>query len=60
MVWAGLGRPNLHRYLAEFDSHYNERVALGIGESGPMTGSSSKAQLKRFKEAKARCLWHSP
>jgi hypothetical protein len=34
-----VSQQNLKRYLAEFDYRYNERVALGVGDTERMTKS---------------------
>jgi hypothetical protein len=31
-VYQHCGKQHLHRYLAEFDFRYNERVALGVND----------------------------
>jgi len=32
-IYQHCGKPHLHRYLAEFDFRYNNRIAVGVGDT---------------------------
>ena len=47
-VYQHCGEQHLHRYLAEFDFRYNQRVALGVNDSARTTKALLGARGKRL------------
>jgi len=48
-VYQHCGEQHLHRYLAEFDFRYNQRVALGVGDEARTQKALSGIVGKRLK-----------
>jgi hypothetical protein len=47
-VYQHCGEKHLHRYLAEFDFRYNNRVALGVGDERRAVNAIKGAKGKRL------------
>lgn len=54
-VYQHCSEKHLHRYLAEFDFRYNNRVALGIGDNERATRALEGAKGKRLTYAVVDC-----
>ena len=48
-VYQHCGEKHLHRYLAEFDFRYNNRIALGVNDQGRTIHALKGARGKRLK-----------
>ena len=48
-----VSQQHLHRYLAEFDFRYNNRIALGVGDTGRATRALAGVQGKRLTYKKS-------
>jgi hypothetical protein len=47
-VYQHCGEKHLHRYLAEFDFRYNQRIALGVNDGERATRALSGMKGKRL------------
>jgi hypothetical protein len=47
-IYQHCGEKHLHRYLAEFDFRYNNRIALGIGDTERASKIVKQASGKRL------------
>jgi hypothetical protein len=47
-VYQHCGEKHLHRYLAEFDFRYNNRIALGVGDFERVSKIAKGAEGKRL------------